>query len=96
MSDEGRRRDTCDMPEHVGCRWSDEAAERAVKKTFAILGVNVHDPKQVEDFREDLRFGKSMRKAASYGALTMIGAMAAAITLAVWYGIKAALGFDKA
>jgi hypothetical protein len=37
---------------------SQEAADRAVKKVFAILGVNIDEPKEVEDFREDLRFGR--------------------------------------
>ena len=86
-----RRIETCDMPEEKGCRWSDEAAERAVKKTFAILGVNVHDPQQVEEFREDLRFGKHLRKAAGYGILAMIGTIAAAIIGALWYGLKSIL-----
>ena len=34
-----------------------EAADRAVKKVFAILGVDVDKPESVEEFREDLRFG---------------------------------------
>ena len=39
-----------------------EAADRAVKKVFAILGVDIDRPESVEEFREDLRFGKRMRK----------------------------------
>ena len=34
-------------------------ADKSVKKVFAILGVDIDDPQQVEEFREDLRFGKS-------------------------------------
>ena len=37
-----------------------EAADRAVKKVFAILGVDVDKPDSVEEFREDLRFGKRL------------------------------------
>jgi hypothetical protein len=33
-----------------------------VKKVFAILGVDIDRPESVEEFREDLRFGKRMRK----------------------------------
>ena len=32
-----------------------DAADRAVKKVFAILGVDVDKPESVEEFREDLR-----------------------------------------
>jgi hypothetical protein len=35
-----------------------EIADRAVRKTFAILGVNIDNPESVEEFRQDLRFGK--------------------------------------
>ena len=41
-----------------------EAADRAVKKVFAILGVDVDKPESVEEFREDLRFGRKLRKLA--------------------------------
>jgi hypothetical protein len=42
-----------------------DIADRAVRKTFAILGVNVDNPESVEEFRQDLRFGKQLRKIAS-------------------------------
>lgn len=87
-----RRIDTCDMPDNLGCRWSDEAANRAVSKVFAILGVDIGDPQQVEAFREDLRFGRHMRTAANYGILAMIGTAASAIIVAIWYGIKTVIG----
>ena len=44
-------------PEH--CPHAAEAADTAVKKVFAILGVDVDVPKEVEQFRENLRFGIS-------------------------------------
>ncbi|SFL23735.1 hypothetical protein SAMN05216302_10464 [Nitrosomonas aestuarii] len=68
-------------------RASDQAAEKAVKKTFAMLGVDVNDPASVEEFREDLRFGKKMRRYADYGALALIGVMATALAGAIWAGI---------
>ena len=55
-----------------------EAADRAVKKVFAILGVDVDKPESVEEFREDLRFGKKMRKSADHGFLALMGVLAAA------------------
>lgn len=64
------------------CQYSkklpEEAAEHAVKKVFAILGVDVDRPESVEEFREDLRFGKKMRKAAGHGTFAFIAVASAA------------------
>jgi O-acetyl-ADP-ribose deacetylase (regulator of RNase III) len=49
------------------CPHAQESADRAVKKVFAILGVDIDDPEKVEEFRMDLRFGRSMRRAADRG-----------------------------
>ena len=50
-----------------------DAADRAVKlKVFAILGVDVDKPESVEEFREDLRFGKRMRRAADHRLLALV------------------------
>lgn len=73
--------ENCNIP---GCQ---DAAERAVKKVFAILGVDIDKPESVEDFREDLRFGRKMRKAADHGLLAFAGVCAVAIAAAVWEGI---------
>ena len=69
-----------------------EAADRAVKKVFAILGVDIDKPESVEDFRQDLRFGKRMRKAADHGFMAFVGVVAMAIASAIWFGIQAKLG----
>ena len=87
-----RRSHSCDAAdEGVQCayseRMSEDAAEHAVKKVFAILGVDVDKPESVEDFREDLRFGKKMRKVADHGLLAFFGVVAAAFAAAVWAGI---------
>ncbi|WP_050466360.1 hypothetical protein [Herbaspirillum chlorophenolicum] len=75
----------CDTP---ACQ---EAADRAVKKVFAILGVDVDKPESVEEFREDLRFGRRMRrtadKARDHTILVFIGIMVAAVLGAIWAGI---------
>lgn len=55
-----------------------EIADRAVKKTFAILGVDIDKPESVEEFRQDLRFGKRLRKIADHGTLAFFGAVAVA------------------
>lgn len=87
-----RREHSCDAAEQgVQCayseRMSEDAAEHAVKKVFAILGVDIERPESVEEFREDLRFGKRMRKVADHGTLAFFGVVAAAFAAAVWAGI---------
>jgi hypothetical protein len=64
-----------------------EIADRAVKKTFAILGVDIDKPESVEEFRQDLRFGKRLRKIADHGTLAFFGAVAVAVAAALWIGI---------
>jgi len=71
----------CDTP---ACQ---EAADRAVRKVFAILGVDIDSPAEVEAFREDLRFGRWMRRAADKGLMAFIGVVAAGIAAALWAGI---------
>jgi hypothetical protein len=57
----------------------DAAADKAVKKVFAILGVDIDKPESVEEFREDLRFGRKLRRAADHGFLAVIGLIVAGI-----------------
>jgi hypothetical protein len=64
-----------------------DAADRAVKKVFAILGVDIDRPESVEEFREDLRFGRKMRRAADHGFLAFVAVAAVAFAAAVWAGI---------
>ena len=70
------------------CDHADEAAEKAVKKTFAILGVDIDQPKEVREFQESLRFGDKLRKAADKGTLAFIVAFATLIGAAMWAGFK--------
>ncbi len=68
-----------------------KAADEAVKKVFAILGVDVDVPKEVEQFRENLRFGASMRRAADKGMLAIIGAIAVGALAALWAGVVSSI-----
>lgn len=74
------------------CLLAADAADVAVRKVFAILGVDVDDPEKVEEFRMDLRFGRTMRRAADKGLLAMIGVVAGGLIMAMWAGIKLKLG----
>ena len=80
------KHERCDNPT---CQ---EAADRAVKKVFAILGVDVDKPESVEEFREDLRFGKRMRRAADHGLLALVGLVVIGLGAAVWAGIVSKVG----
>jgi hypothetical protein len=71
------------------------AADRAVKKVFAILGVDVDRPESVEEFRSDLRFGRKLRKIADHGTIAFIGVVAAALAAAVWAGIVSNISGGK-
>lgn len=73
--------------QHCASPTCQEAADRAVKKVFAILGVDVDKPESVEEFREDLRFGKRMRRAADHGLLALVGLVVIGLGAAVWAGI---------
>jgi hypothetical protein len=71
-----------------------EIADRAVRKTFAILGVDIDKPESVEEFRQDLRFGKRLRKIADHGTLAFFGAIAVAVVAALWIGITQSIKGD--
>lgn len=77
----------CKVPEN--CPQAQQAADAAVCRVFAILGVDVDDPEKVEEFRMDLRFGRSLRRAADRGMLAIVGLVAVALAGAVWAGIVA-------
>lgn len=76
----------CEVPPD-GCKYSEEAAKSAVKMVFAILGVDVDDPKEVETFREDLRFGRMMRNACDKGVIAVVVLIFVAIAGATWVGV---------
>jgi len=68
---------------------SNRAADRAAKKVFAILGVDIDRPESVEEFRADLRFGRNLRRVTGHGILAFGAVVAGAIAVAIWSGISA-------
>jgi TusA-related sulfurtransferase len=81
----------CDLDQDGDkCPQAIAAADHAVKKVFAILGVDVDKPESVEVFREDLRFGKKLRRASDHGQLVMVAAFVGGMAYAIWGGIQAA------
>ncbi len=67
--------------------WADRIAERAIKKTFAILGVEIDNPEKVESFRQDLRFAGSMRRFAGQGVIVFFLGIIGFIAAALWVGL---------
>ena len=97
MSEEdhpNRRMSTCDALDgnNSNCYLlsetvSERAADKAVKKVFAILGVDINKPESVEEFREDLRFGRKLRKLADHGTLALVALIFVGIGYAAFAGI---------
>jgi hypothetical protein len=80
--------DNCQgSPHRKHCEFADASAEAAVRKTFAILGVDIDSPKQVQDFQDSLRFGERLRKVADHGIFAMAAPIAVAAIAALWVGI---------
>lgn len=78
-------------PDGVRCRLAEDAADAAsdaaVKKTFAILGVDIDDPAQVESFRHGLRVGQTISRALDKGILVAAGVITAGLMAALWLGL---------
>ena len=74
----------CDITDEEKCKYASQAAKEAVQETFAILGVDINNPKEVEEFRKSLRFGDDLRKAADKGKITLVIAATGMASAAVW------------
>jgi hypothetical protein len=68
-----------------------DAANLAVKQVFYLLGVDVEDAASVEDFREDLRFGRRLRKLANNGMMGIVALLALGMVTALYSGIVSSL-----
>lgn len=87
-----RRMNSCDaVGEGVNCHMSEivseKAADKAVQKVFAILGVDINKPESVEEFREDLRFGKKLRKLADHGVFVLVALLFTGLAWAAFDGV---------
>ena len=74
------------------CPLAHDVAKQAVRETFAILGVDVNSPREVEEFRKSLRFGDVLRKAADKGMVALVLALIGGLVAALWAGIKLKVG----
>lgn len=73
----------------------EQAVDLAIKKTFAILGVDIEKPESVEEFREDLRFGRKLRRMSDHGNFVIVAGVISGLLFAILYGFKAALGIKS-
>lgn len=71
------------------CRYAEEAADRAVEKTFARLGVDVNNPSELKKFQDSLRFGEKLLNMADKGMITAIVTGVGMLMAALFLGIKA-------
>ena len=70
---------------------AEAAARKAVRDAFLVLGIDVNVKREVDDFRDDLRFGRQIRKLVGHGMLAAVSVAAAAIAVSAWTGIVAAI-----
>lgn len=73
----------CDYSERI----AKLAADEAVCEVFSKLGIDVDDPKQVEEFRQDLRLAGKLRQAADKGFVFVIMTGLVIMLSAAWFGI---------
>lgn len=81
------------MPDHCDpaperCIAADAAADAAVRKTFAILGVDIDDPQQVKRFQDSLRFSEKLNIMADKSVTVFVLALVAAGVGAFLLGLK--------
>jgi hypothetical protein len=67
-------------------------ANLAVNKAFGHLGIDVNNPKDLQVFRDDLRFGGIFRSAATKSFYAMIAAIFGGIGLSIWMAFKDQMG----
>lgn len=70
---------------------AEAAARKAVRDAFLVLGIDVNVKREVDDFRDDLRFGRQIRKLVGHGMLAAVTVAAAAIAVSAWTGIVDAI-----
>lgn len=87
-----RTSDHCPTDPSKRCELADAAAESAVTKVFAILGVDIDDPKQVKAFQQAIWSAQSFDEAKKYGILVVIGLAATALWGAFASGVKLKIG----
>ena len=74
-------------------RVANRVMEEAVKKAFSHLGVDIDDPKDLQIFRDDLRFGGVFRCAAAKSFYALLIAIFGGIGVSIWLAFKDQFGW---
>jgi hypothetical protein len=74
-------------------RVAHKAVDIAVRQAFSHLGVDIDDPKDLQVFRDDLRFGGVFRSAATKSFYAMLLAIFGGIGLSIWMAFKDQFGW---
>lgn len=77
---------------------AEEGSTKALKRTFALLGVDLDDFESVQDFRGDLQWVKSGRRVSkalgSKASSSIIGVGAIGVAVAVFNWVRGLLHFN--
>jgi hypothetical protein len=71
---------------------AERVAGLAVKRAFSHLGVDVDDAKNLQTFRDDLRFGGVFRSAVQKGFFAMFAAICGGIGVSIWLIFRERIG----
>ena len=82
-----KRMESCEL------KIAHHAVDLAVRRAFGHMGVDVDDPKDLQTFRDDLRFGGVFRSAAAKSFFALIAALFGGIGLSVWMAFKDQFGW---
>lgn len=70
-----------------------QAVDLAVRRAFGHMGVDIDDPKDLQTFRDDLRFGGVFRSAATKSFFALVAALFGGIGLSIWMAFKDQFGW---
>ncbi len=70
------------------CQYAEDAADRAVEKTFYALGVDVNNPSELKKFQDSLRFGEKLLNMADKGMIAAVVTGVGMLMAALFLGIK--------
>ena len=71
---------------------ADEAAEKAVREVFFLLGVDIDNIDSVNSFRDDLQFGRKLRLEAERGTKKFMNVVWGVIITGFMWGLQAKFG----
>jgi len=70
-----------------------QAVDMAVKKAFAYMGVDVNDPQQIQNFRDDITFGGLIKDAAKKSFYAMLATIGGVIGMSIIISLKSYFGW---